>query len=793
MNGSEVGSDKEGRSAPDAAGEASFLVDGVGVVVRWSPAAEELLGHPARWGVGRAVTELLDPSPPEHSEQADTVFKHRDGHTVPCRIRVRAERDPEFGACWRMYLSPATSETVSAVDRALLEALFTRSPIGLFVLDPQLRLTRYNATAQGMQGTRVTEGLGLRPTEAWPDFSSEMAERVMARVLETGEPAIAFEKRGRPPGDPEHEHVYSASVFRLQDADGRIIGIADTVVDVTDRDRAQQRLALAGEAGARIGTTLDVLRTAQELAEVVVPRWADSVAVDLLEPVLAGQEVPHGPGEAGWALRRAACRSIRADGAAPGVYAVGEPSSYPGAAAAMRVLAERRACLVPTIDEDSAWVRDDMVRGRRMLEDRIHTLMMVPLVARETVLGLVAFYRWGARDAFDEEDLTLAKDLVGRTAVALDNARRFVRERNAVLSLQRGMLPQDLPAPHTVRTAHHVVYSGAGGDWADVIALPGARVGLVTGSAPGRGMRTAATMGRLRTALHILAALDLAPDEVMARLDDVVHQMDAENSDPATGSAASGATCLYLVYNPVTRQCVMATAGRPGLAVAHPDGTVTFPELPVGAPLGRPGPSFTKIELTVPDRTRLVLYTAGLVQAFGPEAGHAEVTRLLARSRQSPQDLCLSLAENLIPVDPPQDAAVLVARTRALDPTHVATWSLPADPAAVATARSLAARQLGTWALDEEVFATELIVSELVTNAIRYAEPPVRLRLIHDHALTCEVSDGSSAAPHLRHARTTDEGGRGLLLVSQFAQRWGTRYEDRGKTIWAEQPLASAA
>ncbi|MFF2999405.1 SpoIIE family protein phosphatase [Streptomyces sp. NPDC057950] len=765
-------------------------MDGAGEVVRWSPAAEELLGYPETCGVGRTITELLAAGPPDHIGAAETAFRHQDGHAVACRIRARAEQDPQFGACWRVELSPASSETVPAVDQALLEALFTRSPIGLFVLDPELRLTRYNAAAQGMQGTRVTEALGLRPTEAWPGFSSEMAEQVMVKVLETGEPAIAFEKRGRPPGDPEHEHVYSASVFRLQDTDGRIIGVADTVVDVSDQHRAQQRLALVAEAGARIGTTLDVLRTAQELTEVVVPRLADSVAVDLLEPVLAGHEVPHGPGEAGWALQRAAYRSNRV-GVTPGVYAVGEPSNYPGAAAALRVLADRKACLVRTIDEDSAWVRDDMVRGRRILEERIHSLMMVPLVARESVLGLVAFYRWSTRGAFDDEDLTSAQDLVGRTAVALDNARRFVRERNAVLSLQRGMLPQDPPAPHSVRTAHHVVYSGAGGDWADVIALPGARVGLVAGSAPGRGMRTAATMGRLRTAVHILAALDLAPDEVMARLDDVVHQMDAENGDPAADSEA-GATCLYLVYNPVTRQCVMATAGRPGLAVARPDGTVTFPDLPVGAPLGRPGPSFTKFELTVPDQTRLVLYTAGLVQAFGHDGGHAEVTRLLAASRQAPQDLCLSLAENLIPVDPPQDAAVLVACTRALDPSHVATWSLPAVPAAVATARTLASGQLGAWALDDEVFATELIVSELVTNAIRYAEPPVRLRLIYDRTLTCEVSDSSSAAPHLRHARTTDEGGRGLLLVSEFAQRWGTRYEDRGKTIWAEQQLTSA-
>ncbi|MCG0063313.1 ATP-binding protein [Streptomyces tricolor] len=104
----------------------------------------------------------------------------------------------------------------------------------------------------------------------------------------------------------------------------------------------------------------------------------------------------------------------------------------------------------------------------------------------------------------------------------------------------------------------------------------------------------------------------------------------------------------------------------------------------------------------------------------------------------------------------------------------------------------MASRQLSAWDMEDEAFATELIVSELVTNAIRYAEPPVQLRLIRDRTLSVEVSDGSSTAPYLRHARTTDEGGRGLLLVSQFAQRWGTRYEDRGKTIWVEEPVASA-
>jgi anti-sigma regulatory factor (Ser/Thr protein kinase) len=365
-----------------------------------------------------------------------------------------------------------------------------------------------------------------------------------------------------------------------------------------------------------------------------------------------------------------------------------------------------------------------------------------------------------------------------------------------VLTLQRGLVPHSLHVPQAVQAAHHWVQSGAGGDWTDVIALPGARVAVVAGSVPGRGVRAATNAGRLRTAVHTLASLGLAPDELTARLDDLVRQMHVETAQDPGGSPV-GTTCLYLVYDPVTCQCTAATAGPPGLALAVPDGSVTFPEMSAGPPLGRPGPPFAKATMRVPENSRLVLFTPGLLQAFrGEDAqheAHMRLTRLLSAAHGTPQDLCLRLTEELVPPDPWNDAAVLVACTRPLDPARVATWVLPADPEAVATARSLTARQLTTWAMDDEVFSTELIVSELVTNAIRYAKPPVQLRLIRDRTLSVEVSDGSSAAPHLRHARTTDEGGRGLLLVSQFAQRWGTRYEDRGKTIWAEEPVTAVA
>lgn len=783
-----------GRSGPGGREWARMVVDARGVVTEWSASAERLLGYPAHHVVGRPVAELLVAA---QDADGDVVLRHFEGRPVGCRVRVRPETCDPAMPRWAVALASAGQAgqegqgVTEEVGQAFLEALFTLSPLGLYMMDPQLRIMRFNPAAEGIHGTPLQSAVGLRPTEAWPHFSGERLERVLEQVLRTGKPVIGFEKRGRPPGDPGREHVYSVSAFRLEDADGRILGVADAAVDVTDRHLAKERLALLAEAGTRIGTTLDVLRTAQELAEVLVPRLADSAAIDVMDPVLGGGEIPSARPEPGTVLRRAASGSRRTN-REPGAYAVGEVSTFPATAPAAQVLADCVPRLVSPVTDGAAWVHGDPVRAGRILEEQVHSMMLVPLVAHDVVLGLVTCYRWAEQRSFDEEDLVLAQELAARTAVALDNARRYDRERNAVLTLQRGLLPQRLPVHSAVETAHHYAHSGAGGDWVDVIPLSGARVALVVGSVTGRGMRTAAGMGRLRAAVHTLADLDLEPDEVLARLDDVVLRL-ADEGDGAEPAGLTGATCLYLIYDPLSRRCTAAAAGRPGLVVSRPDGSVDLVDLRGCEPLGRPGPPFETAELDLPEGSVLTLHTGGLLQARPEAAGRAELERLLAGPAGSPRDICLALAEELLPADPRGDAAVLVARTHVLATDQVASWDLPADPAVVGTARSLAARQLTCWGMDEEVFATEVIVSELVTNAIRYGNPPVRLQLLRDRSLTCEVSDGSGAAPHLRHARTTDEGGRGLLLVTQLAERWGTRYTAAGKTIWAEQLVTAPA
>ncbi|MFB7737253.1 SpoIIE family protein phosphatase [Streptomyces sp. NPDC056112] len=488
-------------------------------------------------------------------------------------------------------------------------------------------------------------------------------------------------------------------------------GCAVTLRDATElralagrAERAQQRLRLLYEAGMRIGTTLDVTRTAEEVAEVATSRFADYAAVELLEPVLHG--------------------------------------------------------------------------------------------ARGVVLGLVTFWRSEHSGLFEEEDLPVTEELAARAAVCIDNARRYTREHTVAVALQHSLLPRVLPEQNALEVAHRYLpaRAGVGGDWFDVIPLSGARVALVVGDVVGHGLHAAATMGRLRTAVHNFSALDLPPDELLGSLDELVTRIDQDG--PEGEQDVTGATCLYAIYDPVDQQVTLARAGHPGPALVHPDGTVVLPDIPGSPPLGLGGGlPIETVELRLPEGTSLVLFTDGLI-----ETRERDIDTGLALLRQAltqpphtptrdPEHTCQAVFDALRPDHPRDDIALLVARTRLLHPTQVAAWDVPQDPAAVRRVRDGAGRRLEVWGLEEIAFTTELIISELITNAIRYGTEPIRLRLLRDRSLICEVADGSSTSPRLRRATATDEGGRGLFLVAQFAQRWGTRYTPRGKIIWTEQAL----
>ncbi|MGW2936617.1 ATP-binding SpoIIE family protein phosphatase [Streptomyces sp. NPDC001156] len=555
------------------------------------------------------------------------------------------------------------------------------------------------------------------------------------------------------------------------------------VVYQGERDRRLQwRLSMVNEAGMRIGTTLDIARTAQELADLATERFADLVTVDLLDSVLHGNDTPvDGP----LTLRRVAERSvvegdpastirpqqlhIPAEGSPPArALITAQPSRHVGPAAP-----------------------GDVVGGDQLA----HSTLVVPLRARDSTLGVAQFIRHRNPNRFDDEDLLLAQEIAARAAVAVDNARRYTHARATALTLQRSLLPQHLAEQSAVEIAYRYLPAGAlagvGGDWYDVIPLSGARVALVVGDVVGHGIHAAATMGRLRTAVRTLADIDLPPDELLTHLDDVVIRLSAEASTDPTIEAAGdiGATCLYAVYDPVSRQCALARAGHVLPALVSRGGTADLLDLPAGPPLGLGGLPFEAAEFDLPEGSLLALYTDGLIEArdHDIEAGVALLRQALAQPAPSLQATCDTVLEALLPADRPHDdVALLLARTHALGARQVASWEVDADPVSVSRARANVARQLSSWGLEELEFPTELMVSELVTNAIRYGRPPIGLRLIRDRALVCEVSDASSTTPHLRRARTFDEGGRGLLLVAQIAEHWGTRHARQGKTVWAE-------
>ncbi|MFE7215835.1 SpoIIE family protein phosphatase [Streptomyces sp. NPDC001698] len=550
-------------------------------------------------------------------------------------------------------------------------------------------------------------------------------------------------------------------------------------------EQARERLSLLYDAGVGVGTTLDVTRTAEELVRVAVPRFADYATVDLYDAVLDGEDP-----DPGAALRRTACAGIREN---TPLYPLGQEIRFVPSTPQALGLKARRPVLEPRLEAAPGWQAQDTERTERVLAFGIHSLITVPVRAGNLVLGLVSFWRSEKDEPFDSEELALAEELVARAAVSIDNARRYTREHGLAVTLQRSLLPRSLPEQNALDVAYRYLpaQAGVGGDWFDVLPLSGARVALVVGDVVGHGLHAAATMGRLRTAVSNFSALDLPPEELLGLLDELVGRIDQDETADSAGAPVTGATCLYAIYDPVSRRCAVARAGHPPPAVIGPDGDVTFPDGPAGPPLGLGGLPFETAELELAEGSRLVLYTDGLVmdRERDIDTGLEELRTALASAGESPEDTCRAVLDVRRPFRPVDDIALLVARTRALGPGQVAEWDVPGEAAAVGDVRAAVSRRLAEWGLEELTFTTELILSELVTNAIRYGAEPIRVRVLRDRTLICEVFDSSNTSPHLRYAASTDEGGRGLFLVAQLSERWGTRYTPTGKAIWAEQPL----
>ncbi|MCQ8187884.1 SpoIIE family protein phosphatase [Streptomyces rugosispiralis] len=550
---------------------------------------------------------------------------------------------------------------------------------------------------------------------------------------------------------------------------------------------ARDRLKALYDASAGIGTTLDVTRTAEELAEVAVPQFADFVTVDLAEPILLGEE----PTDIEKQLRRVAARGIRED-IPPN--RTGGPTEFASSAPQARCLNLGHAIIEPDAHTAPGSRTQQPQSTGQLTDTESRSVIAAPLCARGVALGVASFWRSQKLETFDQDDLVLAQELAVRAAVCIDNARRYTREHAMAVTLQRSLLPRDLPEQNALDIAYrYLPAQDVGGDWFDVIPLPGARVALVVGDVVGQGLHAAATMGRLRTAVRNFSTLDLPPDELLARLDELDDGGEGRGEGRAEADDATlGATCLYAIYDPVERRCTMARAGHPPPALVYPDCRVEFLELPAGPPLGLGGFPFATTEVDIPEGSKLVLYTDGLVEDRDRDIDESLdiLGNALSHVNREPEETCGAVIGALLPRRFTDDIALLVARTHALPMHQIARWDVPRDPAAVAQMRATVADQLVRWGLEDLGFITELILSELITNAIRYATGPISVRLLLDRKLICEISDGSSTSPHLRYAETTDEGGRGLFLVAQLAERWGTRYTPNGKVIWAEQSLS---
>ncbi|MGW2354143.1 SpoIIE family protein phosphatase [Actinacidiphila glaucinigra] len=804
-----MGKSRASRLAPGDEKIAGFVLDDHGLVSAWSAGAEALFGYSSFDVVGQPAAVLwpevfTEPTlenasgpAPGSAPVLHAVLTGRDGRPADVVLHTSRLREPGGpGSEGTIVIAVPAPPSPVAEGQAILEALFSQAPVGIAVYDRNLRFVRVNAALERIHGFPEERALGRSIRDVLPGLDAAAIESRLKKVLETGRPVVNAVHRGRTPADPERDHVWNVSSVVLTGPDDSVLGVTDLIIDITDRYQARERLSLIGEAAVRIGTTLDVQRTADELVDMLVPRFADVAAIDLLDSVMAGAE-PEPMGKGSVVVRLVARGAVN-PAVFEGIVRPGQLHGFPLDSPHVQSLRDGQPRLIPVVDPHAPWMQNFAdQRIRSMLKYHITSLILVPLRARGATLGFVHMYR-GRAKPFEEDDLVLAQDIVARAAVCVDNARRYTNEHMAALTLHASMLPRSVADQSAVEVAHHYrpsrVHAGAGGDWFDVIPLSGARVALAVGAVPGKGFQAAACMGHICSAIRTLAQVELTPDELLGQIDDMVPRL--LEREHAAGSAAvvealKASTCLYAVYDPISRRCVMASAGHPPPAIVGQDGKAAFPELPINAPLGLGDPVFEPLEVELDEGSTLVLcsqrppYPAGTADELASRLG----TVIANRSRPL-DDTCRAIADLVASDLTKEDGlAVLLARTRTLDPEKVATWTVPPVPEAVGDIRSLVLQKLQQWRLEHLAFVSELIVSELVTNAIRHGSAPIQLRLILDRTLICEASDAANTSPHIRRAVATDEGGRGLFLVAQCCHRWGTRYAPLGKTIWAEQIL----
>ncbi|WP_306300589.1 SpoIIE family protein phosphatase [Streptomyces sp. NRRL B-24572] len=649
--------------------------DAEGRIVEWSLAAQDLLGHRPEHVLGRLATPLLVPDAnreladglTDRVQAGETIMgtlpvRHRDGHTVAMEMWIVPATDPQ-GRPGAMLIAVETSEVLRMRENlAAMESLFTQSPIGLALLGPDLRFLRVNDALARMNGVSAARHVGHRLTEVVPDVNAAGLESLMREVLESGTAVVDARRVGRTPADPDRDHIWSCSYAPLVDrTERRPLGLIASLVDITESqeahievERARHRFALLAEAGARIGTTLDLKQTAEEAVRFLVPQLADSADVQMLESVLE----PDDPAASTRGVLRRLAAQFPDPTAPTALLAPGQTFQIPLDSVYEQVVVHGRPTNLHTSDLPRLFTDPRTEALRTYFATRIGSARLVPLVARGQVLGAVTVTRLRTREPFDAQDRVLIDEVVARAALNIDNARLYTTQREAALTLQRSLTNNALPAVTGLElTGRYLPASShdVGGDWFDVIALPGGRTGLVIGDVMGHGIHAAAVMGQLRTAVRTLARHDIAPARMLRSLDAVVADLGEDEM----------ATCVYAVHDPATGGWVIARAGHPPPAVATPDGTITFLDGPSGTPLGTGAHDFGTEEVALPGGGLLVLYTDGLIEARDRDLdqGMRQLAEALQPLDRPLDTLCDEVLGRLLAGSAQDDVAMLLART----------------------------------------------------------------------------------------------------------------------------------
>ncbi|MEH0473833.1 SpoIIE family protein phosphatase [Streptomyces sp. B21-097] len=649
------------------------------------------------------------------------------------------------------------------------------------------------------------EELARRLPEILPSMSVGESARIVAQVLELGYPVMEFSQNDRVPVTPDWGVARRVERRERRERAARAAAEGLPIPqDPADEGEdleyvaVRERLEFLNEVSGKIGTSLDLSRTIVEVSRAVVPRFTDVAGTYLREQVVAGEGFPDGVPDTTTLWHRVALEHTDEPGRWDDVVPVGEAMPFPAHTPFFQCMTTGEPVLVPRISERmghaiaSQFEKRDirpLITGRSML--------VVPLKARDVVLGFMILLRHPERALFNDMDRVTGAELAARAGLVLDNARMYTHQESVAETLQDSMLPHIPPrmagCDLATRYLPGTLLGRVGGDWFDSVKLPGARTALVVGDVMGHGLNSAAMMGQLRTAVQTMAALDLPPAQLLRNLDDLAQRL----------GDTYLATCLYAVYDPIAGELVLANAGHiPPVLVRAADGRSELLDLPTGAPIGVGGVPFEAVRVRVAPGDRLVMCTDGLVEMRGEDigVGLAALCESAAHPAASMDDACDTIVRALAATfsgaghgDRKDDVALLMARLGGIAPDDVAEWRLALDPAEVARARAAVREQLHGWGLGPLAEPAELMVSELVTNAVRHSRRrPVALRLVRGDALLCEVEDDDHELPNLLSAGPGDEAGRGLRVVSALAREWGASSTADGKSVWFELTLPRA-